>query len=313
MQPGPFELRTKDLDRVNHLVSGVVGPFGFDALTGPYDARVRHDRLGPVSLTSVAYGNPVEITGVITTDRFILHWPVTGHLDVRTSRTEFQASRGTAHLIRPGSPVRLRGSRDCRFLIMSMEASDLAAEARSLAGEDVRLPAVMPEALPLTGAASPVARFMEHLYVESRSADGLLQSAAAARAAGQTLIASVLSALGVGAHAPRPAQPGYMKRAEEFIVANLTKPIGLADVVANAEVSMRTLYSGFQARHRVGPITWLRRQRLERVHAELVAANTGETSVSAVALRWGFEHLGRFAAQYRAHYGQSPSQTLRQR
>jgi transcriptional regulator GlxA family with amidase domain len=103
---------------------------------------------------------------------------------------------------------------------------------------------------------------------------------------------------------PRTAPPS-----EEFIIANLTKPIGIADVRASAEVSMRTLYSGFKPRHRLGPIAWMRRQRLERVHAELVAANAGETSVSAIALRWGFEHLGRFAA----HYSQSPSRTLRQR
>jgi AraC-like DNA-binding protein len=31
----------------------------------------------------------------------------------------------------------------------------------------------------------------------------------------------------------------------------------------------------------------------------------------AVALRWGFTHYGRFAAQYRQRFGCSPSQTLR--
>ena len=38
-----------------------------------------------------------------------------------------------------------------------------------------------------------------------------------------------------------------------------------------------------------------------------------ELSVSEVATRWGFTHLGRFAGAYRLRYGVPPSQTLRDR
>jgi AraC-like DNA-binding protein len=41
-----------------------------------------------------------------------------------------------------------------------------------------------------------------------------------------------------------------------------------------------------------------------------VAAEPG-TTVTSVALDSGFAHLGRFAAAYRHHYGESPSETLR--
>ena len=33
--------------------------------------------------------------------------------------------------------------------------------------------------------------------------------------------------------------------------------------------------------------------------------------VAAIAARWGFSNLGRFAAMYRGEFGETPSMTLR--
>jgi transcriptional regulator GlxA family with amidase domain len=58
------------------------------------------------------------------------------------------------------------------------------------------------------------------------------------------------------------------------------------------------------------PTAHLRRVRLDRVRAELSAARPG-TTVSDVAYRWGFTHLGRFAGAYAKRFGEPPSTTLR--
>ena len=50
---------------------------------------------------------------------------------------------------------------------------------------------------------------------------------------------------------------------------------------------------------------------LQRVREELL--NGSGSNVASVALRWGFEHMGRFANQYRRAFGETPSQTLRRR
>ena len=50
--------------------------------------------------------------------------------------------------------------------------------------------------------------------------------------------------------------------------------------------------------------------RLERAHDTLLAAIPGSTTVTEVALRWGFPHLGEFAARYSARFGEKPSETL---
>ena len=50
---------------------------------------------------------------------------------------------------------------------------------------------------------------------------------------------------------------------------------------------------------------------MEHAHRDLQTAIPGGAGAAALAARWGFTHLGRFAVEYRRRYGSSPSQTLR--
>jgi AraC family ethanolamine operon transcriptional activator len=47
------------------------------------------------------------------------------------------------------------------------------------------------------------------------------------------------------------------------------------------------------------------------VRRELRDANPATTQVQDVAARWGFWHLSHFASDYRAMFGELPSDTLR--
>jgi AraC-like DNA-binding protein len=76
-------------------------------------------------------------------------------------------------------------------------------------------------------------------------------------------------------------------------------------------VGSRGLQDGFARHVGVSPTAYLRDVRLRRVHADLHAADPARHTVAEIALRWGFAHLGRFAATYRRRYGCAPSQTLR--
>jgi hypothetical protein len=59
------------------------------------------------------------------------------------------------------------------------------------------------------------------------------------------------------------------------------------------------------------PQAYLVRLRLHRVRQALLAASHGTTTVSAVALDWGFWHFGEFSRAYRDCFGELPSDTLR--
>lgn len=93
--------------------------------------------------------------------------------------------------------------------------------------------------------------------------------------------------------------------------ANVAKPIRLGDIAEAAGVPVRTLLDGFQRFRSQSPMQRLREMRLDRAHAQLLAAHEN-TSVAAAALDCGFLHFGRFSEAYRRRFGRSPSATLKQ-
>jgi len=86
--------------------------------------------------------------------------------------------------------------------------------------------------------------------------------------------------------------------------------VTVVDLARAAGVSTRTLYRAFSRHRGAPPISHLRRSRLEQVRRRLESPLPGDT-VSAVALDFGFSHLGRFASSYKRLCGEAPSETLR--
>lgn len=107
------------------------------------------------------------------------------------------------------------------------------------------------------------------------------------------------------------ADAGVVHRAVAYIDEHAGEAIGVTEIAAAVPVGPRTLQDAFRRHLDTTPMTYLRRTRLERAHAELAAADPGRgATVAAIASRWGFAHLGRFAALHREAYGCSPSATL---
>jgi AraC-like DNA-binding protein len=76
-------------------------------------------------------------------------------------------------------------------------------------------------------------------------------------------------------------------------------------------VSVRTLQEGFQRHLSMSPMAYVRVVRLRRAHRDLRSAHPSHSTVASIAHRWGFTHLGRFAAAHKPTYGQTPLQALR--
>ena len=78
---------------------------------------------------------------------------------------------------------------------------------------------------------------------------------------------------------------GDVKRAIDYMGANLTSPIGLPDITASAGVPGRTLLEHFKRYKGMSPIAYLRRARFAKVREALRSAEPEETSPAS---RWAW-------------------------
>jgi len=104
--------------------------------------------------------------------------------------------------------------------------------------------------------------------------------------------------------------PGLVRRAEEYMQANLEEAISIIDLLQICGCSRRALFSAFRNARGYTPMEFLTEQRLQSARNRLLKPQW-EASVASIALGCGFTHLGRFSQVYRKRFGERPSDTLR--
>jgi transcriptional regulator GlxA family with amidase domain len=99
-------------------------------------------------------------------------------------------------------------------------------------------------------------------------------------------------------------------QAENLALADVDEPLHIPALCRTLEVSERTLRKAFHRIHGLPPCRHLRLLRLSRARWALLSADYGLTTVTEIAMCFGFVELGRFSVEYRKVFGESPSQTL---
>ena len=111
---------------------------------------------------------------------------------------------------------------------------------------------------------------------------------------------------------PRIAATRYrvFRRADQYIQDHAGEAIGIEALCRVSHASRRTLQYCFESVVGMGPLAYVRNVRLNGVRGELRRRCAEPESINDIAARWGFWHFSRFAAQYRALFGELPSRTL---
>jgi AraC-like DNA-binding protein len=272
--------------------------------------------LGPLTVGELEYGADVA-TSLGYLDAYQLNIPLAGQVAAEQHGCETRAGAGMATVFRPTGDVRqplITG--DCRQLATKIDKGALERELTNLLGHPVAGPVRIPLGVDLrAGAGLGLVRLLRLIRAEAGNRDGLLYQPLIADRLWHSVLTAVLLATD---HQYRealertaaPSRPSTVKRAIDVMEAHPELPHTMHGLATHAGVGVRALQEGFRRHVGVSPMAYLRRVRLVRVHDDLRACEPRTATVAAVARRWGFAHLGRFAREYRFRFGVSASETL---
>lgn len=109
----------------------------------------------------------------------------------------------------------------------------------------------------------------------------------------------------------RQARVRIAKQVQEFIEEHYCETVRSEDLCCATGKGIRTLQRCFSEYFDLSITEYLKTVRLNAAHRALIATRPGEESVTSIALRKGFNHIGRFSVEYTKLFGESPRQTLR--
>ncbi|HYZ47887.1 MAG TPA: helix-turn-helix domain-containing protein, partial [Sphingomonas sp.] len=99
-----------------------------------------------------------------------------------------------------------------------------------------------------------------------------------------------------------------VRKLDEFLAQNADKAVYSMDIARQLGVSVRTVHNAVVAIRGMSLHRYSRLRRLWNVRRQLVLGSD-VTRIKAAALANGFWHMGEFARQYRAAFGETPQQT----
>jgi AraC-like DNA-binding protein len=282
-----------------------------------FDMRLSGVFLPNLYLGTLRYGAAADITANASFDYHRFATSIRGGLAAVVGGNEIACQPGRGVLLSPRHGGLVRSQRGQVGMTIFLSDVALRGHLSALLGEPPPTPLVFAPALDL--ARGYGRSLISHAWsaIEDAEHDAALLNPITIGLFEQFLMVGLLIAhphnysLALDRPQPRIA-PRDVNRAIDFIEENLTEPIGLSDIVAASGVPGRTLANHFRRFRETTPMRYLRNARLAEVRAALQRAELGE-SITSIAAQWGFGHLGRFAAQYRGAFGETPSETLAKR
>lgn len=296
-----------DLHDFSDAVAQAYFPHRLDVHRRPSGPAVlRAVDLGPVRLARIGWGSEVAVESDHP-GAWAVNVPRSGVLEAQVSGRHVISLDGQATICPPDESTRMsRWSADCSIVGMRIDRDYLADEVTALIGltaDD------MPRQLDLHADGGRAwLGLLTSIGTEALRNPALTGNPTVRRRLSGTLTAAFVTACFPEEPGCGGTRPRIVSRVLDAMAADPARDWTASDLAREAGVGIRRLQQGFRRYAGTTPTQALQEIRLARVHTDLLA---GDVTVADAAYRWGFTHLGRFAAAYRSKYGVAPSHTLR--
>jgi len=276
---------------------------------GAATASLSHRRAGTLDLCRLRYGAQARIVSEGLGDIYHAQFILQGHCRYTLANTSLDLSAGHVLVINPDEPVDLTYSDNCEKFIVRIPSSmldDACTEHRWFKpNERIKF---SPEPHKFEDIDS-LLLLLKLLCEEAESSMATPQMLQHYNRVVTTKLMAMLKH-NVTLSAPSPYTVCF-DRLLQYIDDNNKHNITAEDLALFSRQSARSLYLMFEKNVKTSPKNFIRRRKLEKVHEALTDPACKIPNVTAIALDYGFTHLGRFSELYKSTYGVLPSQAIR--
>ena len=278
------------------------------AIGSSFNAEISMHKLGKVGLFTVNAGS-FEAHKEPHSEFYGLTIPLNSSFTISGDQFTQSYESGMGHLTSPGNPLDLTCKRKCHFLACAFSLSPTNQYLQTLLQTDsAEFAPLSPDVLLNTPDGGALLGSVVQAWTQLNQQDHSLGENERLELEDDLLASLVLYAN----EQPKEKNTPFssLSHAEEYICANLKNPVTRDILVDVSGRSIRSLSRSFQQKHGIGPMTFLRRRRLQAIYLDLLGAEPGSTTVIHVVTSYGFTHSGKFSIEYKAAFGESPSATL---
>lgn len=284
----------------------------------PFEASLHAVRLGDVTFGHLDYHHPTRLEFSATGNHFLVLMPTSGEVECRYNGADVAVTTYQAVVVNPATKLYLSLGLDTPVLVVRIEVQALEHQLSRMLGRAVEKPVVFEPQMDLT--SDPAVRWhgaLQLLSSEVMTPRSLIQQGIGAEPIEELVISSLLwvqrsSAHWDLTHVSTSSGRAATREAIAYIERHLADPITVKDIARATNLSTRAIQQAFHDDLATTPMHYVRDRRLERARDQLAGALPSDgITVTEVAERWGFGHLGNFSGAYRRRFGESPSQTLR--
>jgi AraC-like DNA-binding protein len=312
-----------DLEGARSWMSGICGPHRLatatpDRLRFAHSANVFQSRA--TTLGVIEYGTDVtiDIEDAEHFSSYSLSLPLVGEQELSKNSERLSSDRDQGVIISPNERQVLAISGDCRKLQVVITRAAMTESIENLLQRPIEAPLCFESVMDaVSGAPASWWRMARYLIGELGHRSSLYEQLAFTRELESSLIKGLILAQ-PNNYSEELREvldmklPHYLIRARQFIHINAREAIHLEDLEAVAGVSRFKLFDAFRKYFALSPMAYLKKYRLGAVRQDILEHGSLRT-ISEIAMGWGFTHLGRFSAEYRKLFDESPSQTVQRK
>lgn len=313
--------QTTKLDEAREIVGGKFCDHLLEVRSDPGAFSAVHNRAEGVntSLNFIRYGADVTIDPGELQSFYLIQIPFVGHADINNGTGDIQSGVGIGSVLNPHRATHMHWHGGCEQLLLQIDAATLNTQAENLLCHHLNGPVTFKTAV--DSKHPPTEAWIKRLetcllLTEKKAIFGTCSQATQMMVEKELITEFLLSQpsdISQQLSDASLATAGILlRKAVRYIEGHLTEPISVTDIAAAAGVTPRRLQQSFRQELNRTPMQYVRIRRLHLARYWLVQSN-GDSTVSEVCENAGFNHMGRFSADYRSLFGEHPSETLNSR